>query len=796
MSAATTQPVTITAERPPYLAALAVSLLVLVGYVVTLGPTVTFWDAGEFIATSKILGIPHPPGTPLFVLLDHVWSWLIPLGAYAYRSNLMTAMFSAAGAGFFFLLMAQALRARPAGEKPDRVFEIGGAAAAAVISAFVFTVWQNSNETEVYMVATLSISAVCWLTWLWRRHRGTGRAPHILLLVVYILAVSLGAHLLTLLVGPAVIGFMYHTIRTEPLRDEQERRVERAQLAVLTGIWALLVGTGMGSTALLILGGVIFLLGAVYAAATGAALFAASVFLLAAVGASTYLFLYVRAGLNPFINEADPSTWNSLLAVIRREQYPPRSPLDNPIYPSGPDNPGRNLALLWLQIQNYLQYFDWQWANGLATARTFFAWPRLPFTILFTSLGIYGMQLVKQRDGGMFWLLLLLWLTTGFVLMIYINFKPGFSLAYDQFPDINQHEVRERDYFYTVSYQVWGLFAGVGIAGLYQILKRDFKVPGAAAGAVLGLGLLPFALNYTAASRSYGKDARLARDFAYDLLQSVEPYGILFTNGDNDTFPLWYLQEVEGIRQDVSVVNLSLGNTDWYIRQLRDNPVRPFLPAQAPWYAGIAPAKAPPPLHSLTDREIASLQPQLLSRTLRFVAGRVDHTYPENTPFYVKDILILRLVQENVGRRPIYFSLTAGNNWLGMQWYLTEQGLALKLHADAPPDTSRLASGLPGLPPVDVPRTDSLVWHVYRYADLARADTLELEPTSRNITTNLSIPPLALGQAFQQRGDLKRSVQNLEWANHLNPSTDIAQIIRMLRSRDTSLFRDTAKGRR
>ena len=95
MSADTTQPTTAAAKGPPYRAALAVSLLVLVGYVVTLGPTVTFWDAGEFIATSRILGIPHPPGTPLFVLLDHVWSWLVPIGQYAYRSNLMTAVFSA-----------------------------------------------------------------------------------------------------------------------------------------------------------------------------------------------------------------------------------------------------------------------------------------------------------------------------------------------------------------------------------------------------------------------------------------------------------------------------------------------------------------------------------------------------------------------------------------------------------------------------------------------------------------------------------------------------------------------------
>ena len=85
---------------------------------------------------------------------------------------------------------------------------------------------------------------------------------------------------------------------------------------------------------------------------------------------------------------------------------------------------------------------------------------------------------------------------------------------------------------------------------------------------------MPFALNWSKASRRHGPDARLAADFAYDLLNSAPPYGILFTYGDNDTFPLWWAQEVEGIRQDVTVVCLALANTDWYMRQLRDNPVR------------------------------------------------------------------------------------------------------------------------------------------------------------------------------------------------------------------------------
>ena len=118
---------------------------------------------------------------------------------------------------------------------------------------------------------------------------------------------------------------------------------------------------------------------------------------------------------------------------------------------------------------------------------------------------------------------------------------------------------------------------------------------------------MPLALNWSKASRRHGPDARLAADFAYDLLNSAPPYGILFTYGDNDTFPLWWAQEVAGIRQDVTVVCLALANTDWYMRQLRDNPVRPVDPAQVPHaLARLDPRAAPRPLHGMTDSMIAS----------------------------------------------------------------------------------------------------------------------------------------------------------------------------------------------
>ncbi len=811
------QPQLTAVAKPPYRLALAVFVAVLAGYLVTLAPTVTFWDAGELIAAAKILGIPHPPGTPLFVLMANTWGEIVRIGEFAFRTNLLTAIFSASAAAFFFLLVSQSLRGGlQTGPNEDRVFTLGGGVAAALVSAFTFTVWQNSNETEVYMVAAFSIAAVSWLAWVWRQHRGGERAPHVLLLIVYLEAVSIGNHLLTLLVGPALLGFMWHVLRTSPLRDERDRATEWAQWAVMVGVWALLIGVGLGSPVLLAAGGIVFVLAAAYATSIGAFAFAGTVLAIAVAGATTYLFLLVRAKVGPIINEADPSTWGSLWDVISREQYPPRSPIDNPIYTTREggfldrlgafvgclfqlvDGPVpadeavfgiprcytvRSIPLMLRQAQNYLQYFDWQWVNGLARHTPVFAPIRLPFTLAFIALGVYGAQTLRWKDRSVFWLLLLLFLTTGPGLVGYMNFKPGYSLAWDLYPSIEMHEVRERDYFFTVSFQVWGLFVGIGLAALYRLLRERLREAGSVnrrtllPAGVLGLALVPFAFNFTAASRAHGPDATLAREFAYSLLQSVEPYGIVFTNGDNDTFPLWYLQEVEGVRQDVAVVNLSLGNTDWYIRQLRDNPVRPFDAERSPWYAALAPAEMPGALHTLTDREVGEFRSFLLSRAMTFPAGRLRVRFEENSAFYVYDQLILRLIQENWDRRPIYFSMTAGTqNWARLADYVTQQGLVFRVHAAEAPDSSRLVPGIFGVP-LDVPRTDSLAWDIYRYGGLPDVDSLAVDPTSRNIAINLSYPFYGLAWAYEVLGDRERSAANLRRALALHYLPEIAQAV-------------------
>ena len=262
------------AASPPYRAAAAVTVLVLAGYLVTLAPSVTFWDAGEFIAATRTLGIPHPPGTPLFVLIAHLWAAILPIGEYAFRTNLLSALLSALGAGFLFLVAYETLGRATSDLPPAEgaLFRNGGALAATLIGAFTFTQWQNSNETEVYAVAGGTIALTAWLCLVWRRRRRDGGpAANMLLLILYIAGLSIGNHLLALLVGPAVVMFLWATLRAEPAADRAVRQREWAEVAVVAGTWALLIGMGLGSEPLSILGGVLCAAAVIFAIVSGSA---------------------------------------------------------------------------------------------------------------------------------------------------------------------------------------------------------------------------------------------------------------------------------------------------------------------------------------------------------------------------------------------------------------------------------------------------------------------------------------------------------------------------------------------
>jgi hypothetical protein len=224
------------------------------------------------------------------------------------------------------------------------------------------------------------------------------------------------------------------------------------------------------------------------------------------------------------------------------------------------------LAPFHLQLANYVQYFDWQWARVLQGTQVLFSAARLPFTLLFTGLGIHGALEHFRKDRVSWWYVVTLFTTLSVALVFYLNFKYGFSIE-DPMGDVTAHEVRERDYFFIVSFSIWGLWAGMGISSLWKGWTERLGGAYRKAAPILLLAAIPLVLNWSWASRAGDYSAR---DWAYNLLMSVEPHGILFTNGDNDTFPLWYLQEVEGIRRDVTVIVTSYLNIEWYAKQLRD----------------------------------------------------------------------------------------------------------------------------------------------------------------------------------------------------------------------------------
>ncbi len=634
-------------HRPPYLAAVIAGAAVLLLYVVTLAPTTAFWDTSEYIATGYILGIPHPPGNPLFVVLARVWIVLLsPLGlSVAVRVNLLAAFTTAAASGFFFLVAHRIAW----GLLRDHRRALVGAAVSALLGATAFTVWNQSVVNEkVYTVSVMVIAAVTWLAVRWRDRSGEPGSARLLLVAGYLMILGWSNHTMSLLPAPALGLMLLVTAPGVLLRRD---------------LWARALP-------------------------------------LVVVGLSFNVFLPIRAAQRPVINEGDPLCASAgevaaavltvgnagcprLASVLRRDQYAP-PPL---IQRQSP---------LSAQFQHYFQYFDWQWARGLDPSPVP-SGRRAPVTGIFLALGLFGLLVVRRVDREMFAYLATLTATVTVALVIYLNFKYGYSLA-PEVADPDLHEVRERDYFYIVGFILWGVLAGIGLTGVWHMAERRLRRMGARAASrargvatrlmlaavtflALVVALTPLAANWRWASRA-GDYA--ARDWAYDLLQSVEPYGVLFTNGDNDTFPLWYLQEVEGIRRDVTVIVGQYLFTQWYPRQLREltqpGRQRPYEPDER--VAGLYPAREMParPVLSLAPEDIDRIQGAATPQDADVRLGSIVVRYPAGTFLDRGDQVALAIIRDSISERPIYFAWTGGIiRSLGLRDYGVRQGLATRL---------------------------------------------------------------------------------------------------------------------
>ena len=414
----------------------------------------------------------------------------------------------------------------------------------------------------------------------------------------------------------------------------------------------------------------------------------------------------------------------SLQDVLNRVQYgkPPLS---------------QRQATFGAQLANFWQYFSWQFARD---------WGQLgaAATVVFTLLGLTGLWELWKRDrrAGIACVALLATLSLG--LVYYMNFKYGFS-QYPGEPSLPR-EVRERDYFFVGSFAVYGAFVALGLGALMRGIVEFLRDRGtpvsrwAMASPVLALALIPLLGNHVTASRAH---ETIPRDFAYDILQSVEPYGILITAGDNDTFPLWYAQEVEGIRRDVTLANLSLMNTRWHLRQLRrreDAGLRSVQGSIAVEAHGGARSSShrfvrhrrrrtqasghcpTQPVFSLTEVQLDSLPEAMQVPAKGGIAfGNLRLDFGQDV-LMLQDLASIFLIRDNLGKRPVFFSWSDGgypDQTLGLSQYLVSQGFVRKLMPKpVVPNDSIVLN--PSLGYLDVPRTEKLLWDVYHWRSAAR----------------------------------------------------------------------------
>ncbi|HEY3280019.1 MAG TPA: DUF2723 domain-containing protein [Gemmatimonadales bacterium] len=757
------QPAILPAEQPPYLMAAGVALGALLLYIVTLAPTTQFWDTSEYIAAAKTLGIPHPPGNPLFVLVAHVWG-LIPWAAgYAMRINLFAAVTSAVSAGCWFLVGERWLRNIIPAQWPRRATALAGA----IVSAAAFTVWNQSVVNEkVYTLSLLSIALILWLIVRWDDQPAGEAHDHHLLVIVYLLALTATNHMMGVLVGPVVIILLFPLLKTQRPRADEDRRIEWSQFFVVSTLWALLMALGLeGETPIYVAG--VFFIGALgYAVYAGNWQFALVALGVTAVGLSVYTYLPIRAAHFPPINEGEPTNWPALWEVLTRRQYGKPPIFDNPMYPPGQENPGHTMVLYWQQMKMYWDYFTWQFGHD---------WPvrvQRVLAVVFGGVGLLGAWRHWRADRRTALAMTVLVFTFTFALIFYLNFKWGFSQPYSE-PGL-QHEVRERDYFFICSFAIWGIWVGMGLAALLEMVQEAFRErqPDEArrwfyATPLLAFALVPLIGNRLTASRA---GETLARDFAYDLLQSVEPYGVLVTAGDNDTFPLWYAQEVEGIRRDVVVVNLSLANTDWYLRQMMRRPIETFDSTAAPAiYRGRTWPKPTGRLMSMTDAQLAALEQYYVLDSKRTVPlGPIEvtldpqmlgHPYVERA-----DVAVLQIMKDQLGKRPIYFSRTVGlyADQMGLTGRLEGHGFAraLRVQEIQPSDSIK---ALPQLGYVNIPRSTRLLFDVY-HTDAAGRQRPRgwVDEPSVGILTTYGLMYYAMAQELQTTNpDLATKAQTI-----------------------------------
>jgi len=752
-------------------------------YLATMAPTLSFWDCGESIAAAYTLGIPHPPGAPLFLLLGRLFSMIPFFSDSAARINVISTLVSSATVMLAYLITLRFIilyrRTDPdSWSQAEKISAYGGAVIGALALAFSESFWFNAVEAGVWSSSSVFTAIVIWLSLQWYEEAPKPGHERWLMLIMYMIGLSIGVHLLSLLAVFAV-GLVYY-IKKYPVTFKS---FSLFTVAVVGLFFLIYTGIIKGLPILLQLTSWLgfFLLLAIlvyctwYTHKKGMPLLNTLLmsFFLIIIGYTSYGLIYVRAQAGPAINENSPSTPAAFFSYVNREQYGemplwPRRWSPEPMHQYFYQQYSSDIDyFLTYQMQKmYIRYFGWQFIGREhdregAGVDWSVLWG-IPFFV-----GLIGAIAHFRRQWKMGLVITSLFVLTGAAIVIYLN--------------QTEPQPRERDYSYIGSFFAFALWIGIGIESIWYWLGKRLKLAShrnqmilATLTVTTGFMLINGRMlqaNYRVHDRSGNF---VPWDWAWNILQSCEKDAILFTNGDNDTFPLWYLQEVVRIRTDVRVVNLSLANTGWYLDQLKNTRPRGAKPVAFSLSDGEIASITYAPIDSVDAILPASAARQQLLRDSR-LHGTVLPSVPQDTlkwrlkpgltyegQGYLRpqDIAVYEILMNNFSYRPIYFALTVDpESMIGIENYLRLDGLVYKVVP------LKSADPMSYVDPVLLYRN---LFNVYRYRNLNNP-TVYLEENARRLCGNY-IPlfvRLALELAVEPNGmlqirDASGSVHNVQ----------------------------------
>ena len=648
-------------------------------YILTLEPSVSFWDCGEFISCAYRLQVAHQPGYPLFAMLGKAFS-LLSLGDHTkvpYFTNMGSALASGSTIMFLFwtiTALAKKLvsKAGEAIEQSQLILIMGAGLVGALAFTYTDTFWFSAVETIVFAWSSLCTAVVFWGILKWDAHADEPGADRWIVFIAYIIGLSIGIHLLNLLSIPAIAMVYY-------FRRGKIVNTRGAVITFLAGVIILiLVQYGIRGYTVAIAAffdlffvntlGMGFWSGAFFFFLILAGILVAGIWLtikykwpvlnlafLCVVfiyfGYSSFAYIPIRASANPDLDNSHPDNAFTLYGYLNRIQYG-ENPLlfgqyfdakvidqteGNTIYRKGKtkyESAGKKVNYVydhttflprmysndgqdpqfyreWLQMsqdqvpnfsdnmrwmfswqiyQMYGRYFLWNFVgryndqdgqqstaayDGNWTSGFFDGGKHLPksvterkpgsidgttYTPLFALpllIGLFGAAYHFQRKKRDALIVLLLFFFTGIAIVIYVN-QPSI-------------QPRERDYSYVGSFYAFAIWIGLGVIALAELIRIKLSPKVAAFGATAICLLAAPVLLAKEEWKAHDRSTKWTpHDMAQNYLVSCPPNAILFTYGDNDTYSLWYDQEVEGIRPDVRIVNLSLFTGDWYIRQMQE----------------------------------------------------------------------------------------------------------------------------------------------------------------------------------------------------------------------------------